>query len=327
MKIVLPRVSESAELRNGGLKSDPAHRPDLATHAASTRLRRVINDQFRDACKKFDQGAYPWLLIENFFDPGELPETPTTIEPAENDESWWSGAYAALAAIDAIRHRPVSYRCENSGHLFVHLTGLPGEGRLAEKSRAKMRGHTDACSFPFPSEFKDGDTISPSPDVVILIGYRNPDGIPTHLAPLASIADKLTPAEIAELGKPHFSIGSQNTFKTDHILVDAPIMSFDSARGGWSIRFSHKKCTADPDIPAAVKALEALKEAASASFEAIVVNPGSVFLINNRSALHGRAEVGGEIGGKSRWLMRTYANRADTPAYVEDPDRPFLLSP
>ncbi|WP_271606219.1 hypothetical protein [Bradyrhizobium sp. CCBAU 11434] len=325
MKVVLRRSSESRDRNNGALRPDPAADPDMATTAASARLGRVADEAFRDACLKFSQGAYPWLLIENFFDAGGLPDTPQTIAPT-GDDSWWPGAYAALAAIDAIKHKPVAYRCENDGHLFVNLTGLPGQGKLAEKSRAKMRGHTDACSFPFPSEFKAGDVISPSPDVVVLVGYRNPDSVPTFLAPMHAITDKMDAADIGELQKPHFSIGTQNTFKINHTLVDASITSFDPMRG-WSIRFSHSKIVADPDNPAAVKALESLRQAAANSFESIVVSPGSVLLVNNRTALHGRGLVGGEIGGQSRWLMRTYANKEDTPGHTIDPGRPFLLSP
>ncbi|MBF0825955.1 TauD/TfdA family dioxygenase, partial [Enterococcus faecalis] len=39
----------------------------------------------------------------------------------------------------------------------------------------------------------------------------------------------------------------------------------------------------------------------------VAIEPGDVLLVNNRLCLHGRAEVGGDIGGHSRWLLRTYA--------------------
>ncbi|MCY1383429.1 hypothetical protein D9M69_715540 [compost metagenome] len=38
----------------------------------------------------------------------------------------------------------------------------------------------------------------------------------------------------------------------------------------------------------------------------VVVKPGDILLVNNRIGLHGRSEVGGEAGGESRWLLRTY---------------------
>jgi hypothetical protein len=105
-----------------------------------------------------------------------------------------------------------------------------------------------------------------------------------------------------------------------------PILSFDPFRG-WLIRFSHSKIAADPDFPRAVEALDHLQQIVADHFEDIVVAPGSVLLVNNRSAIHGRRFVGGEIGGKSRWLMRSYANHPSTPGFVENPSVPHLLSP
>jgi len=254
-----------------------------------------------------------------------LPDTPATFAPLQSSD-WWAGAYAALAVIDAIKHRPVAYRSESSGSLFVNLAALPGEGRLAEKSRAGMRGHTDACSFPFPSEFHPSGKISPAPDLVVLIGYRNPTNVPTCLALLPTIMAKLPKWAIEELERPSFAIGTQDTFKTGHILSNAPILASDERRGRL-IRFSHSKIVADPDFPKAEEALVLLRKIVAASFEDIPLSPGSLLLINNRTAIHGRREVGGNIGGQSRWLVRTYANDETTPGHIADARVPHLLSP
>jgi hypothetical protein len=325
LKFTIPRPLDEIQSQAAGLKSDPCKSPHLAATAAAARFGRVCNEAIRDALLKFCQGAYPCLLIDNLFGVNDLPETPTAMEPLNSSE-WWDGAYAALALIEAIQHRPVAYKCENDGHLFVNLTALPGSGRLAEKARLAMRGHTDACSFPFPSEVAHWPGLSPAPDVVVLIGYRNPDAVPTCVAPLSAILDKLDEETIEELFKAHFIIDSQDTFKTPHILTTAPILSFEPARG-LSIRFSHSKIMADPDFPKAAKALAELQQSVSASFQDVVVAPGSVCLVNNRNAIHGRRLVGGEIGGHSRWLMRTYANLKDNLACNADPERPYLLFP
>jgi hypothetical protein len=57
---------------------------------------------------------------------------------------------------------------------------------------------------------------------------------------------------------------------------------------------------------AAEQASNQLEAACNQAAKPVVVQPGDVLVINNRLALHGRDKVGDDVGGQSRWLLRTY---------------------
>jgi hypothetical protein len=155
-------------LSNGGQRPNPVTGPDLATTAASVCFMRACDEACRDALERFRQGTFSWILIEDLFSAASLPNTPVTFAPLPSSE-WWTGAYAALATIDAIKHRPVAYRSENSGHLFVNFGSLGG-CRTAGGESAGWNAWSHRClQFPVSSEFRAGQIISPSPDLVVLI--------------------------------------------------------------------------------------------------------------------------------------------------------------
>lgn len=84
------------------------------------------------------------------------------------------------------------------------------------------------------------------------------------------------------------------------VEVDAAIL-LDTDDGTW-IRYSHSSVDAVADD--AVAAVEALNAACAAAATQVVLQPGDLPIVSNRTALHGRAAVGGALGGASRWLMR-----------------------
>lgn len=304
---------------------NPLLEPQKVAPLLTEMLENAAGSAALRALRRFMRGADSYLLMKHVFDVGELPVTPQSLL-ASGDSSWYYAGYAALTLVSVAGLQPVSYKCENKGELIVNLTALPGMGKLSEKSRAAMRGHTDACSFPFAHEFQARSGISPSPDFVILIGLRNPDLIPTCVAPLSKIMKQLPEWAIDELKKPQFSIGSQNTFRTPHILEAAAVLTIHP-RYGYQVRFSHRKVAADMDNNVASEAVEAMAKATADCLEDVVVAPGDILFVNNRTALHGRREVGGDIGGETRWLQRMYGNLPDTVGAPVDPKIPFCWGP
>jgi len=199
-------------------------------------------------------------------------------------------------------------------HLFVNLVAMPGPGAFAEKSKGGMRGHTDAVSFPFNGDDDPDDgRIAPSPDFVSLVGLRNPKDVPTRLMLLQDVLPLLSPADVDELKKPQYSIRAQRTFRqgtkrilgTEHFVIDAPVLK-DTA-GGTYVRYSHSNVTPPVNGGPAEQASNQLEACCNQTAKPVVVQPGDVLIINNRSALHGRGEVGDDVGGQSRWLLRAYA--------------------
>ncbi|MGN0923279.1 hypothetical protein [Ectopseudomonas mendocina] len=145
--------------------------------------------------------------------------------------------------------------------------------------------------------------------------------------PLNEVLMGLSEQEIEELCKPQFTLVPQKTFRAGvkqvmnwpHARpprIDNRRVLFKREEGFW-IRFSHSSVV-DPiqDEGTGGAAVHA-KSVASSAREAfmarcrervrsVILKPGDILLVNNRIGLHGRSEVGGEVGGESRWLLRTY---------------------
>lgn len=256
----------------------------------------------------------PYRHLSGVFDAGSLVDTPKAFFPVPHTDGTDAGRAAALAVHGLLQLETVSYGSENDGSLFVNLVVMPGVGAFAEKSKGSMRGHTDAVSFPFNGEDDPQDVrIAPSPDLVTLVGLRNPKDVPTRLMPLADVLPLLTTDDVIELKKAQYSVTAQKTFRQgtrrilglEHVLIDAPILK-DSSNGTY-VRYSHSNVTAQVTKGPAQQASQHLEAACNQVAKPVVVRPGDVVVINNRLALHGRGEVGSDAGKQSRWLLRTYA--------------------
>lgn len=255
----------------------------------------------------------PYRHLRATFNPAGLVATPEVFTPVPDTDGTLAARAAALCAHGLLDLETISYGSENHGDLFVNLVTMPGDSKYAVKSKRGLRGHTDAVTFPFRG---DNDAtvprMAPSPDLVTLAGLRNPNNVPTTAMPLDAILGQLTAPQIAELKLPQFSIDSQETFVPGmkailgqvHVVIGEPVLK-DTPDGPW-VRFSHRNVLATVPGGSADAALAALIHACSQSVQHIPVAPGDLLLVNNRSALHGRTTVGTDIGGTSRWLLRTY---------------------
>jgi L-asparagine oxygenase len=255
----------------------------------------------------------PFCHLESVFEAQSLMETPGEFHPVPNAAGTVAGRAAALAVHGLLHLETVSYGTENDGHLFVNLVAMSGTGAFAEKSKKSLRGHTDGVSFPFNGEDDADDArIAPAPDVVTLVGLRNPRNVPTKVMSVTDILGRLSPGDIDELKKPQYSIRSQKTFiqgmkrilGKEHVVVDGPVLR-DVAAGTF-VRYSHSTVIASTIGGRADQASDNFEAACNQVAKHVVVQPGDVLIINNRLSLHGRGEVGEEVGGLSRWLLRTY---------------------
>lgn len=113
--------------------------------------------------------------------------------------------------------------------------------------------------------------------------------------------------------EPQYDVSSQDTFvvgliaelgKT-HTLLNAPVLRV--VEDTTQVRFSHRNVIAPEDYSASEQAIASFKQACELVANSIVVEPGDLLLVSNRTCLHGRGVVGEEVGGIARWLLRTYA--------------------
>lgn len=289
---------------------DPCGRPvELREQAAAAVRAALALDDFM-TLGHFAAGLEPWLVVRSGIDLSALPATPTDFPPV-GDRSWWPLGWLTVGLMSLVGARLVSYACENGGAAFVNLVARPpdevGAG-LAERSTKQMRGHTDGASFPFPSEFSlGGESHSPAPDFLVLVGLRNQAGTRTMLAPISLALDALTHEELSALEGPWFDIAPQRTFETDRIRVGTPLLSRREPRHGLSMRFSHSSVTTSHGAPpTAGAALLRFTGVLPGLYAGVVIGPGDVCLIHNRQVIHGRQAPGPGFGGTTRWLLRTY---------------------
>jgi len=235
---------------------------------------------------------------------------PFAMVDTDNTAGWWDVAHVVQSICNELGIYLCSYKCENSGALFIHLAPQPGDSLSAAKSKGQLRGHTDAVALPFPNENIESSIAFPSPDLVILACIRNPNSVATRLAPLSAIVAKLPKDIIEKLQEPHFDIFPQMSFAMPegYKLTNAPVIVRDHFEGDM-IRFSHSKITpstsGDKDSE---HALEVLKSVVAESYNDVVLNAGDLLLLNNRTAVHGRGLVTSKKRADEidRWLMRTY---------------------
>lgn len=260
---------------------------------------------------------HPVIHLRNVFEATALPETPSAFVPIPEHPATIAARAAAIVALAMLNAQTVSYGSENDGHLFVNLVVLPGDGDFANKSKGDMRGHTDGVYFPIRGQEHELEKrFAPSPDFVCLSGLRNPDSVSTTVMPLSSVLALLSPKDVEELAKPQYVLRPQKTFRVGfkklfgsncQFLKPLPGVQllFVGDNGHW-IRFSHSAAVAEDDSSPASQAIGRFEQACLKCADSVVVAPGDVVIINNRIGLHGRSEVGGEPGGTSRWLLRTY---------------------
>ena len=115
--------------------------------------------------------------------------------------------------------------------------------------------------------------------------------------------------------------------EASHIIDGGALLHGE--RGDWGFRFSHSTVDASQDATDEARAaLGWVAGYCATNSEAIVLNPGDLLWVNNRRAIHGRGEVGSDVGGQERWLLRTYGIR---PQLLEADQRyiarPFQLFP
>jgi hypothetical protein len=253
--------------------------------------------------------------------------TPDAQTDSSCDPCWWQAANVVSGLCRSLGINLCSYCCENDGKLFVHLVPTQGESESALKSRGAMRGHTDAMALPFPGELSDFIDVAHSPDLVILVGLRNPNSVSTNIAPLSSIMRKLTNSTIASLQENWYDFKPQSSFEmsSEYVHRQKPVLCRDQ-NDGYMIRFSHSRVVSEANDVAS-HALTNLKDAVEKSFVGIEVQAGDVLFVNNRTALHGRSEVGPFSNGPRRWLLRSYGMYEDYPGLTVSGKRGFVLQP
>lgn len=269
-------------------------------------LKTIIDDSaLKKICSVSDNNTMSHIVIRNFLSIQSLPLTPTN-DASPETSGWRIPASALLGLLRLSGHTARSFLDEMNGRLCHMVMPAKNNEKSFVRSTKKLGFHTEVVNGYFIEENPiPGEPVSP--DVFGLMGLRNPDGIATTLIPLASVLNSLTPQIVESLMKPQFSAVSQSSFDRAISINNISVLK-KLHDGGMGLRYSNSKVMAN-NLEAA-KALQVLADAISHSDQVmkVVLHPGDVLILNNRTCVHGRNAITGtqNFDGMDRWLIRIY---------------------
>lgn len=300
-------------------------RSDLAELSAQIRRATPEIEELDFHFDLLKADALSILHIKSAFLPATFNNIPLHMTDPSGDPSWFSFANSISALANCFGFKMVSYASENSGHLFVHLVAQLGHDEGALKSLKALRGHTDGMIFPMGGGSSNDPELPKGPDAVILGCINNPANVATTVAPLSAIIRQLSRQDVDQLQRNVYEFHPQSSFSLPGVVRTHQAVLCRSEEDGFLIRYSHSKVKTMTAEAAPKQALDNLGKAIANSLREIILAPGDIAFINNRTAIHGRTLVGLQDARNRRWLIRTYGQKEIDSDYCSDPTRPFEL--
>lgn len=239
-----------------------------------------------------------------------LPPTPASQAQAQGIRRGVSQALLATISA-ALGSEPVAYAPHLGGAVFQEVIPTPDEEYIQSSSgsRARLVFHTEVAFHRHP------------PDHVLLYCER-PDParkVATTFLGARRLLARLDPETLALLQRPLFHIGIDHSFGGPELPASAglvtPILFGDADDPRLVYDEVMTGCT-----PHAQSALEHLAAIIAAEHRAEVLVEGSLMIIDNRRAVHGRAAFVPHHDGRDRWLRRIYAVRDLRSSASDRPD-------
>ncbi|MEN3586572.1 guanitoxin biosynthesis L-enduracididine beta-hydroxylase GntD [Streptomyces sp. ZYX-F-203] len=253
------------------------------------------------------------LLIHGFpVDDRAVGPTPDhwdrAAEPAATKEQELFLAMCATALGD-----PFTWSTLQLGRMIQNILPIRGD-------EERQSGHSSTNLLEFHTE----DGFHPGRcDYLLLFGVRNHDQAPTILASVRDV--KLSAEDLDVLMSPVFHILPDDEHirqlamrYPDHPALtrvtdmrdrpDAvPVLFGNPERPYLRVDLPFMRCAADrPDAERALRALMAELERVQLS---VVVEPGSLLIVDNYLAVHGRKPFPARYDGSDRWLKRMVVSR------------------
>lgn len=261
---------------------------------AAKVLGRLLPQRVLEALQRFrlcgDDSGY--LLLRGMPTDPEVPATPGRQAP----EIVLPVAAANLLLTASVVGDPVAYADERDGVLIQDI--CPVEG--AEEAQ----GGDGSVLFEFHTE----NGFHPlRPEYLALIGLRaDPDGVArTIVGSLRRALPMLDEKDLVLLRQPLYRCRLAASFghrAHERYSLPYPVLTGSTESPDLSIDFAAMKA----DSEEASRALRNMMEALVSVQDLIAVQPGSLLLIDNRSAVHGRTDFVPRYDGHDRWLRRVF---------------------
>lgn len=218
-----------------------------------------------------------------------------------------------LAMCGLVLGEPFTWATLQAGAMVQNILPIAGDEQ-------RQSGHGSEALLEFHTE----DGFHPARcDYLLLLGIRNPDRVPTHLASVREVA--LPAAEVALLSQPRFHILPDDEHirqlreqHPDHPALSravamrerpepVPVLFGDPSQPFLRIDRPFMSCVGDD--PAAERALDALIAELQRVRRTVALEPGMLLVVDNYLAVHGRQGFRYRRDGADRWLKRMVVSR------------------
>lgn len=253
----------------------------------------------RSVLRKFKESgnADGVLLLTGLPVDETLPPTPNCPHVKSNG-TFTRGTLAdyIITAVASELGEPVGYMQEKGGSIIQDLFPLKvAEAKQVSGSSAvDLEFHTELAFHPF------------LPSHVLLLGLRaDPEGrAKTFFSGIRRIYSKLSSAERKILFSEQFRTGIDYSFDSTYSLRgNGPLLSvLYGDPGDPYLRYDLDLMVGE--TTEAQKALLRLTDLILAERRFVVIQPGSLVILDNRRAVHGRSQFQARYDGNDRWLLR-----------------------
>lgn len=288
--------------------SDPAaYDRNLFADAGLPQRLRTFLDHFR----RTESSA--GLVIEGFsVDDDAVGPTPGHWEESR-DIRTTREQELFMAMCGSALGQPYTWATLQLGRMITDILPIRGDEQ-------RQSGHGSETLLEFHTE----DGFHPGRcDYLLLFGVRNHDGAPTILSSVRDV--KLSEQDIDTLMQPDFQILPDDEHirqlearypdhpalsRTEEMRdnpVSVPVLFGDRDRPYLRVDLPFMRCC--EDRPRAKQALAALMEELERVQHSVVVEQGSLLVVDNYLAVHGRKPFRARYDGTDRWLKRMIVSR------------------
>ncbi|MEZ5139977.1 MAG: TauD/TfdA family dioxygenase [Acidimicrobiales bacterium] len=249
-----------------------------------------------------DPGPSGSLLLSDL-DVGEVPPTPAT--PTDATAKDVRSELVLLAAARRLGE-PVGYRPEHGGSIVQNLVPTRDAiGRQTSTSSGVDLGfHTETAFHPH------------RPRYLLLLCLRGDPSASTTLASVDDLLPGLRPDTVAELRRPRFRTGVDESFGG---RPDVPVGPARPVLAGgdeapelcWDAELTRG------ETEAARAALLELAAAVAERQRRIVLAAGDLLVVDNARCVHGRSPFAARFDGTDRWLQRAFVVEDLAPSAAE----------
>lgn len=233
------------------------------------------------------------LIIKNVPIDKNLDETP--LEVFESKFKKGRISENLLLMVGSLLGTPFAIDTENRGFLIHNIYPVEryAKTQSSKSSEAFLTLHTELSCLDTP------------PDFLVLLGLReSDDAVITPVVKLDEILSFLTPSEAALLHQPLFITNIDESMRTSELknTLTRPfsVITYDAGIHRWRYDVEYTKGIDEKSSQVVAK----IAEIQYTLFHEIVVETGSLVVINNTKLAHARKSFLAKYDGTDRWIQR-----------------------